>query len=228
MGVNEHLPAVEALIASGRPCVGLDLAVSGDRASYVSSDNRAGASAAVHHLAGLGHTRIATIAGPAPLITSVARLNAYRDTMADLGLAVSRGYVQEGDFFFDSGATAMKTLLALKTPPTAVFVAGDHMAMGAMAAVADAGLSVPGDISIVGYDDIEGAAVQRPALTTVAQDYLEITQAAVTLLLAIMDDESHRPEPAQVPGRLLVRASTSAPRRVPAPTTPKPRSPSSG
>jgi LacI family transcriptional regulator len=218
MGVNEHLPAVEALISSGRPCVGMDLEVTGARAAYVSSDNRAGAATAVHHLASLGHTRIATIAGPLPLLTAVNRLEGYRATMAELGLPIPDGYVVEGDFFLTSGHTTMQSLLALGTPPTAVFVAGDQMAIGAMQAIADAGLSVPGDISIVGYDDIEEAEIVRPQLTTVTQDYLEIGQAAVTLLMAIMDNENETPQPRIVPGQLVVRASTGpVPEAVPQP-----------
>jgi LacI family transcriptional regulator len=209
MGVNEHLPAVEALINSGRPCVGLDLQVTGTRASYVCSDNTAGAATAVRYLHSLGHKRIAHITGPLPLMTSVDRIAGYRDTMAELGLPVPKGFVQEGDFFIESGYTTMQSLLALKTRPTAVFVAGDEMAIGAMQAVIDAGLDVPGDISVVGYDDIELASVVRPGLTTISQDYLEIGQAAVTLLTQIMDNQDHEPQAAQIPGQLIIRASTA-------------------
>lgn len=208
MGVDEHLPAVEVLIASGRPCVGLDLQVAGSHASYVSSDNTAGAAAAVEHLAALGHTRIATIAGPRALMTATARLTGYINTMADLGLEVPQGYVQNGDYFLPSGHHAMRTLLALDRPPTAVFVASDQMAIGAMQAIADAGLDVPGDVSVVGFDDVEQASLIRPRLTTVSQDYLEIGQAAVAMLRAIIDNDTRQPQPVVIPGHLVVRDST--------------------
>ncbi len=208
MGVDEHLPAVKALINSGRPCVGMDLPVVGARASYVSSDNRAGAATAVEHLHSLGHRRIATITGPMPLITAVDRLEGFRSAMAAYGLRVPKTFVREGDFFRASGHKAMQSLLALKNPPTAVFVAGDQMAIGAIQAAADAGVQVPGDVSVVGYDDLEHAATARPALTTVSQDYLAIGKETVALLIRIMDDEEHKPQPTLVQGKLVVRDST--------------------
>lgn len=210
MGVNEHEPAVDTLIKSGRPCVGLDLLVTGDRAAYVSSDNKGGAALAVQHLYELGHRRIATIAGPLPLMAAEDRLTGFHEAMAELDLPVPEGYVQSGDFFLHSGYVAMEALLALKTRPTAVFVAGDEMAVGAMQAIVDAGLEVAKDISIVGYDDIELAAVVRPALTTISQDYRAMGRVAVALLTSIMEagDDAPAPTPQHVPGQLLVRAST--------------------
>ena len=212
MGVNENEPAVDTLIRSGRPCVGLDLPVTGDRAAYVSSDNKAGAAIAVQHLHALGHRRIATIAGPLPLMAAQDRLVGFHQAMADLGLTVAKGYVQSGDFFLHSGYVAMEALLALKTRPTAVFVAGDEMAVGAMQAILNAGLEVAKDISIVGYDDIELASVVRPSLTTVSQDYRAIGRAAVALLTSIIEagDGAPAPTPEHVPGQLLVRQSTGA------------------
>lgn len=190
MGVDEHLPAVHALITSGMPVVGLDLPVRGERASYVSTESQAGAVAAVRHLAELGHRRIATIAGPADQLPAIERLAGYIETMADLGLVVPDGYVVHGDYFLDTGHRAMRELLALADPPTAVFVASDSMAVGACRAIGEAGLRVPDDISVVGYDDIELAAVVRPALTTIRQDYLAMGAAAVTLLTDLITARS--------------------------------------
>lgn len=220
MGVDEHLPAVDALIKSGRPCVGLDLPVVGERASHVGTDNEAGAAAAVRYLHDLGHTRIANITGPMVMIAAAARTKGYRATMRRLKLPVPDGYLQEGDFFPESGYTAMQALLTLKERPTAVFVSGDGMAIGAMQAAADAGVDVPGELSVVGFDDIEQAAMVRPALTTVAQDYLAIGHVAVDLLTRIISDEAYHPTPQKVPGRLIVRDSAGP---VPAPRTAKRR-----
>jgi LacI family transcriptional regulator len=221
MAVDEHLPAVDALIASGRPCVGLDIPVRGRRATYVSTDNRYGAALAVRHLHDLGHRRIAMITGPTEMLPAAERFEGYRATMAELGLDVPSAYVMRGNFFLDSGRACMERLLSLSQPPTAVFVASDLMAVGAMNAAVDAGVRVPEDMSIVGYDDIELADVVRPALTTVTQDYLAMGHAAVDLLRALIesdDDPSdgdglpHVAGPEFVPGRLVVRQSTA---RVP-------------
>ncbi len=220
MAINEHV-AVDALVASGRPCVGLDLPVFGPRSSYVSSDNRGGAAAAVTHLYELGHRRIAMISGPLWMLPGAERVDGFQTTMASLGLDVPAEYIQEGDFFLPSGLECMRRLLSLDDAPTAVFVAGDEMAVGAMHVAIDAGLDVPGDISIVGYDDVEIAALVRPSLTTVRQDYLGMGRAAVAMLSHFMDyeipdsDSSTGEAPLQfqfpprlLPGTLTVRDST--------------------
>ena len=221
MAVNAHLPAVDALIASRRPCVGLDLPVRGPRASYVSADNRRGAALAVEHLVALGHRRIATITGGAGMLPAEERLEGFLAAMAAAGLAVPPELVVRGDFFLDSGREGMRRLLALPQPPTAVFAAGDLMALGALRAAQEAGCSVPGDVSVVGYDDVEAAALVQPGLTTVAQDYLAMGAAAVELLARLLAEDAgtgprggarRGPAPRLLPGELVVRASTAPPR----------------
>jgi LacI family transcriptional regulator len=221
MAIDEHR-AVDALVASGRPCVGLDLPVFGPRATYVSSDNRAGAASAVLHLHSLGHRRIAMISGPSTMLPATQRLDGYRITMAQLRLDVPADYVVHGDFFLPSGRDCMRRLLELADRPTAVFVAGDEMAVGAVRAILEAGLHVPNDISIVGYDDVEVAALVRPSLTTIAQDYLGIGRAAVAVLTNLMDGvvadqgtsagrsgvDGYQFPPQLLPGRLIVRESS--------------------
>jgi LacI family transcriptional regulator len=230
MAINEHI-AVDALVASGRPCVGLDLPVFGPRSSYVSSDNRGGAAAAVNHLYELGHRRIAMISGPLWMLPGAERVDGFRQTMATLGLDVPAGYIQEGDFFLPSGLECMRRLLSLDVAPTAVFVAGDEMAVGAMHVAIDAGLDVPGDISIVGYDDVEIAALVRPSLTTVRQDYLGMGRAAVAMLSQFMDHEIPASEPStgqapfQFPPRLLPGTLTVRDSSGPVPAGGKARRP---
>lgn len=218
MAVNEHWPAVDALITSGRPCVGLDIMVRGTRATYVSADNRSGARLAARHLLQLGHTRIATITGPLEMLPGVDRLDGFVAGMADQDLDVPDRYIEHGDFFFESGYRGMTRLMALRDRPTAVFVAGDAMAVGALHAAQDAGLVVPDDISIVGYDDVEQAQVVRPTLTTIAQDYVRIGEVAVALLSSLMQEEDTLeresdgyPPPHLLPCKLIVRASTAPP-----------------
>lgn len=214
MGVNAHRKALRVLCETGVPCVAIDCRITGPRAGCVTSDNRAGAMAAVRHLHGLGHRRIATITGPLEMMPAVHRLTGYQEAAAELGLETSEEYVQNGDFFMDSGYACGTRLAALPKSrrPTAVFVAGDEMALGAMHAFADAGLDVPGDIAVVGFDDIEAADLVRPALTTVAQDSLALGAAAVDTLLRFVEGEAAgaEDEPILAPTRLVVRQSCGA------------------
>lgn len=217
MGVNEHRPALQRLYESGFPCVAIDCPIAGPRAGCVASDNRAGAVQAVRHLHGLGHRRIATITGPLEMMPAAQRLAGFRDAAHELGLPTDADYVQTGDFFMDSGYACGSRLAALppERRPTAVFVAGDEMALGAMHAFADAGLEVPKDIAVVGFDDIEAAGLVRPTLSTVAQDPLALGAAAVDLLLGFVEGERTAaadapPAPILAPTRLIVRQSCGA------------------
>jgi LacI family transcriptional regulator len=210
MAVDEHHPTITALVAAGVPCVALDLPIQGPRATHVTSDNRTGAATAVTHLRGLGHERIATITGPLNLMPAAERLAGYRYALAKLKLPFRPEYVVSGDFFLASGYAGMHQLLALDQPPTAVFAAGDEMAIGAMHAIEDAGRRVPEDVALVGFDDIEPAALVRPALTTIAQDKLAFGEAAVNALLHTIGSDPERgfvPAPRIVPTRLVVRTS---------------------
>lgn len=210
MGVDSRLPSISALTASGLPCVAFDQPLVGPHASYVASDNQAGAAEAVRHLYALGHRRIATITGPPELMPAAARLAGFRDATEELGLTRPAGYEQLGDFFLDSGYAAGRRLAALPQRPTAVFAAGDEMAIGALHAFADLGIATPDEIAVVGFDDIESAGLVRPALTTVAQDPQRLGSAAVHLLLDLVAGSAARapvPPPRTVPTRLVIRGS---------------------
>jgi LacI family transcriptional regulator len=197
------------LAASAVPCAGIDTAFTGPRTVRVTSDNAAGAEAAVEHLYALGHRRIATVTGPLYLPPAAERLAGYRRACERLGLAVPPEYVAEGDFYLDSGESAARRLLAVAEPPTAIFAAGDQMAIGALHAAAEAGLSVPRDLAVVGFDDIDAAALVRPALTTVAQDQRRLGEAAVEALRALLDATPvETAQPRIVPTRLIVRGSS--------------------
>ncbi|WP_194912531.1 LacI family DNA-binding transcriptional regulator [Catenulispora rubra] len=218
MGVDEGHPAITALVDSGIACVAIDLSLQRKRTTYVTSDNRSGAAGAVRHLHSLGHRAIATITGPLAVMPAAERLAGYRYQMARVGLDPRPEYVEHGDFYLSSGYECAQRLISLPEPPTAIFVAGDEMAIGAMQALDDAGLSVPGDMAVVGFDDIEAASLVRPALTTVAQDRVRIGVGAVeTLLNAIgADDDGGRDSkrntypaaaPLLIPTQLIVRGS---------------------
>ena len=151
--------------------------------SSISIANLEGAHAVVLHLIGLGHRRIATITGPERNTDSRQRLEGYRRAMADHNLPVPRELELSGDFSEHSGYEAAGALLRLSPRPTAVFVANDYMAVGALGAFHDAGLRVPEDVAVAGFDDIPLARYLTPPLTTAHVDMLRLGQRAVERLL---------------------------------------------
>jgi LacI family transcriptional regulator len=214
MGVNAEDPEVRRLVRAQFPCVGVDVELEGPRTTYVISDNIGGARAAVRHFHRLGHRRIATITGLLESRPGLDRLRGYRDELRACGLAYRDEYVAYGDFYADSGRRAMADLLALDEPPTAVFAAADMMALGAIGQLAETGLSVPHDVSVVGFDDIQLADHMNPPLTTLRQDKAGLGAAAgATLVRLIEEAESASTRITVLPVDLIERGST-APRPI--------------
>jgi LacI family transcriptional regulator len=207
-GVDRADPEIPKLLGARMPLVAIDLEVVGPRATWVSSDSVAGARLAVHHLHALGHTRIATITGLLETKPGRERLEGYRSELASLGLGTPEAYEQRGDFYADTGETAMRALLALPQPPTAVFAASDEMAIGAVRAARAAGLRVPDDISVVGFDDSRVAALLQPPLTTVRQNRIGLGLAAARALAATIEQPDETPAPSVLPVELVVRGSS--------------------
>jgi LacI family transcriptional regulator len=207
MGVDRDDPEVEKLVEADIPLVGVDLDVAGARATHVTSDNVGGARLAVRHLHSLGHRRIATVAGPQDHKPGADRMVGFRAELQALGFESHPEYEQVGDWYTASGERAMKALLALPEPPTAVFAAADLMAVGAMKAARDAGLDVPGDLAVVGYDDIQLASLLNPALTTIHQDKVGLGRAAARALLEQIENPELTPAALTLPVELIVRAS---------------------
>lgn len=213
-----------AIVDRGLPFVVVD----GPRlpgAGHVGIDDRGGAALAARHLIDLGHTRVGVVAMPlvddgregtadrdrqdrAHYRASCERLAGYREALEKAGLAWDAVPVEERwPYGRDAGRRAAAALLARRPRPTALLAMSDELALGAMAAAADAGLAVPGDVSIVGFDDVPAAADAHPPLTTVRQPHREKGRRAAELLLrpAATADE-HR-----LPVELVVRASTGPP-----------------
>jgi LacI family transcriptional regulator len=190
--------------------VAVDIDVVGDHTSYVASDNIGGARLAVRHLHSLGHTRIASITGPASTKPGADRTLGYRAEMAELGLPIPPGYELEGDFYAESGEQAMASMLALDEPPTAVFAAADMMAVGAIQAARAAGRAVPGDVAVVGFDDVRVAELVSPPLTTIRQDMVGLGLAAGRALVEQIEDPDATPPMLTLPVELVVRASCGA------------------
>lgn len=211
MGVDRHDPQVEEVVRSGIPCMAVDLDLEGGRTGYVTSDNVAGAAMVVRHLHDMGHRRIALIGGPTDTRPGVDRLLGFRRELERLRLEHRPEYVREGDFYPESGYAAMAALLELPEPPTAVFAAADLMAAGALQAIAERGMSVPGDVAVVGFDDIQLAAFLRPSLTTIRQDKLGLGGAAGEALIRLIEDPSLDPSVLTLPVELVVRESSAPP-----------------
>jgi LacI family transcriptional regulator len=211
MGVDARDPGVRALTSARIPCVAVDVDLVGRRAGYVMSDNVAGAREAVRHLHALGHERIAIIAGPPATRPGADRLLGYRAELEHLGLPYRDEYVEEGDFYPDSGYAAMGALLDLPEPPTAVFAASDLMAAGAARAAQERCVTVPGDVSLIGFDDIQLAALMQPSLTTIRQDKAGLGNAAADALTRMVDVDA-APAVVTLPVELVIRASTGPPR----------------
>jgi LacI family transcriptional regulator len=165
-----------------------------------------GAQLATQHLVDQGHRRIAYINGMQDWIEAQNRFTGYRDVFEKNGLPVEEAYIRQGDWSVESGYQAAKELLALKERPTAIFAANDIMALGAIYAIQEAGLKIPHDIAIVGFDDRDFAAWIRPALTTVTMPSFEMGHAAARLLLQQFAGEEME-DATQIPGKLIVRES---------------------
>lgn len=181
---------------------------------HVQIDNAVAAREAVRHLISLGHKRIAHICGPVPEIMSVRRRDGYRVAMAEAGLDVPAGYEPVGDYLLRSGEALCRQLFALPTPPTAIFVANDEMAYGAIHELRRLGRDVPGDVSVVGFDDLYLSEAFYPPLTTVSQPRTEIGQQAMKLLLRTFAGEARAGETMELTTTLRIRGSTARPKET--------------
>jgi DNA-binding LacI/PurR family transcriptional regulator len=172
----------------------------------VSTDNLHGGRLATEYLLDLGHSRIGYIAAEEGMRTNLDRLEAYKEALQGRGIAFDPALVAPGDGYVEGGKGAMSRLLALPSPPTAVFCYNDLTAIGAALAVREAGLQVPGDISLVGFDDIELAAYFHPPLTTVRQPAYELGRRAMEMVLALMAN-GQKTTSVMLMGELIVRQS---------------------
>ncbi|MER6349415.1 LacI family DNA-binding transcriptional regulator [Streptomyces sp. NPDC001595] len=178
----------------------------------VGAANWQGGVTATEHLLSLGHERIAVLTGRRRTLCSGARLAGYRSALASAGLPHRPEYVRHAGFDEAVARLCMLELLDLPQPPTAVFVCSDRMALGVYDALAERGLAVPDDISVVGFDDLPEARWAAPALTTVRQPLAEMAATALRLLVRMMDGERPESTRTELSTRLVVRASTAPPR----------------
>lgn len=172
-------------------------------------DNREAARTVTEHLIGLGHRRIGMIKGPRRSPLTRDRLAGYHDALEAAGIALDESLLCPGDFTPQSGYEAAGTLIARDDPPTAIFCESDEMAIGAISRIKQAGLSVPGDISVAGFDDIAFASYSDPPLTTIAQPAEAFGRQAVAMLIDVLEERARDIQHAVLPHELVIRGSTA-------------------
>jgi LacI family transcriptional regulator len=198
-------PLIQTAVRRGASIVCVDRTVEGLDVPTVRADGSRSTAELVDHLVGLGHRRIATIAGPQATITGRERLVAFLGALAAHGLEVPEGHVELGSFQQGSGHAAMRRLLTLPERPTAVFAADNLMALGALQALRAAGLRVPDDMALASFDDSPWFELIDPPITAIAQPTAELGRVAVRALLDVLAGRHARSR--LLESRLVVRAS---------------------
>jgi len=199
---------LEKVIESDLPSVIVDLDSTDTNVIY--SDNYQGTEMALKYLLELGHTKIAHIAGHQNTFSGIERMKGFLKATKQLGIQIPPSYIVNGGFFsIEGGKEAMQQLLVLNDPPTAVFASSDTMAFGAVKAIQEAGLRVPEDISIIGYDNVEWSDYITPRLTTVKQDVDKIGADAARILMNSINGKNASYIKKVVPVSLIKRDSCS-------------------
>lgn len=175
----------------------------------ISATNWEGGSSAVQHLLELGHRRIGIVGGPEDSVPARQRVQGYLSALAQAGIAVDQELIEHGDFGYRAGQDGADRLLALADPPTAIFAVADTLGVGVMRAARQRGLSVPEDLSVVGFDDTMIAQWTHPQLTAVRQPLFQMGQVAVERLLALSADPGLFAHPFKLETQLVQRESTA-------------------
>ncbi|TCJ19678.1 LacI family transcriptional regulator [Rubrobacter taiwanensis] len=205
-------PYLAEVVEEGVPVVFVDRHIEGIGAPVVRADGRRAVGELVEYLVGLGHRELAVISGPPEVVSGRERLEAFVGAAQQRGVPVMEERVRVGDFRRASGAVAMRELLALRERPTAVFVANNLMALGALREVRRAGLKVPEDISLASFDDVSWFELVEPPVTAISQPTGELGAAAARMLLEMVE-EGRRPRSLIMDAELVVRDSCGRPGR---------------
>jgi LacI family transcriptional regulator len=209
IGVDDDDPLLADLSSRDVPLVGVDVRCRGSRTAYVGSDHANGVRLALGHLHALGHRRVAHIAGALNTVAARERMHAFRTEVETWGFDPSDQLVRRGDFSSASGYRETCALLALGDRPTAIVAASDLMALAALQAIRDAGLQPGNDVAVVGFDDLEAAALAHPPLTTIRQDRQELGTAAAARAIQLLEEPALAPRDTVLPVELVVRASSA-------------------
>ena len=209
MSPHEPPRALEGSLPPSLPAVFLNSAPGGTSRPSLSVDNRGGARSMTAHLLALGHRRVAFVTGPSSNFDAAERRRGFHDALRAARLAVGGAVEVAGDFSEESGERAGEAIARLSPRPTAVFAANDSMAIGALLAIRRAGLAVPDDVAVAGFDDIPVARFAHPPLSTVRHDIRSLGERAFARLLSGIESEGSSPAAREVfPFRLVLREST--------------------
>jgi LacI family transcriptional regulator len=190
------------------PLVAVDHNVRSSTLATVDSDNLSGAVMATEHLIRLGHRRIGFLAGRPDLESARLREDGYRRALEAAGIAFDPELVRVGGYRPDTARGAARELLTAGRRPTAIFAANDASAIETIAVARSLGLTVPGDLSLVGFDNVPESALCEPPLTTIEQSIQRMGYEAVQLLIELIEDPQSRPRQVVLPTRLVERRST--------------------
>jgi len=193
--------------STASPVVVVDPNVKTPDCPAVIATNRSGARLAMEHLISSGHRRIGFIGGRPELQSTVYRLLGYEDGLRQAGIPLDPELIQAGDYSMETGFSCAQRLLNLSDPPTAIFAANDQSAIGAIQAALQAGLCVPDDVSVVGFDNIPEAAYTNPGLTTIDQSVDQMGYVATEVLIRLIQGEPLESNLYKMPTRLIVRDS---------------------
>lgn len=208
--VSADDPEVQRLLESDIAVVCVDRRMENSRVDTILSDNRKGTYEAVTHLIELGHKRIGFIGGIARISTSTERREGYERALRDHDLPVQPHLIKEGDSRHERGQYLTEELLDLDRPPTALFTGNNFTTLGALSALNQRGLSVPGDMALVGYDDVPWALALNPPPTVMAQPGYEMGSRAAELLLQRLNAPDRSPTVVTLQPELIVRRSCGA------------------
>jgi LacI family transcriptional regulator len=210
-GIQDLL--LDRFVAERIPAVVMDVTSVHPNTTVLSVDYRAGILEGVAHLRALGHSKIGFISGPLRLRSATTRKQAFLHSLRELGLKPTASWMVEGDHTLDGGRDAMQAILAQKQWPTAVMCSNDMTAIGVQHALFEAGLKVPDDFSLIGFDDIHLTEYTIPPLTTVRMACADLAQNAVRCLLSHVEPDGRPQETAaNISTRLILRQTTGSPR----------------
>ena len=196
------------------PIVAVDPHTGPSSLPTVTADNLLGARLGVEHLLSLGHTRIGMVTGRPDLTSAQLREQGYREAHAAAGVPVDEALLKPGGFEPEPARAAAHKLLSLPQPPTAIFAANDLSAIAIIQTASELGLEVPGDLSVIGFDDVPEASRLTPPLTTIRQPMQTMGASAAGLLVALMNGDTPDSTHIRLPTRLIRRATTAPPRMV--------------
>ena len=206
---GSNINSIEFIKSQKIPVIVVDREVKRLEVDSVLVDNLSGGYQATKHLLNLGHKIISCISGPSLITPSSERIEGYKKALKEASLEIYEKLILQGDFQYEGGYKSAKRLLRMKKIPTAIFVCNDLMAIGAIRAIKEGGLSVPKDISVVGFDDIALASFYSPKLTTVTQPKYQMGKLAANMLIERIMNKEIEPRRKLLKTELIIRESTS-------------------